>query len=190
MVRDVGPCIRVNGLAPCTVQNRVEILFSDGPQPTPADVLSVAYASVDGVGTINWDAPQGFAGWSPFSLTDGLAWQMTENTPLYPVPAPDAFLMSGPAFGLGWRGAYLSSPIGPDPWGKQYLVNTMFLSVGSNSAAPAGTEGAANGGWNRDVFCVSPGFNRIYETPFGGNAAFGTQRGGDDFIYVISGSTR
>ena len=31
MVRDVGPCIRFFGPGPCTVQNRIEVLFSEGP---------------------------------------------------------------------------------------------------------------------------------------------------------------
>ncbi len=97
-----------------------------------------------------------------------------------------------PVFQLGWRGPYLSSPIGPDPWGNRYLVNTMFLAPLRPTPPPPqwGIEGAV--GWNRPVFCLSAGPNGTIETPFGGIGApgFGVLRGGDDFTYVISGASR
>jgi hypothetical protein len=119
--------------------------------------------------------------------------------PNYPSPGDlNTYGTPGPSFGMGWRGAYLSPPIGPDPWGHRYLVNTVFLAM----AADAGTASAASiaapqtvvvptpRGWSNDTFCISPGPNGQYETAFGGNATHGVSRRGDDFIYVISGDTR
>ena len=91
--------------------------------------------------------------------------------PDYPAPADlSSDLFAGPGAGLGWRGAYLSSPIGPDPWGHRYLVNTVFLAVARDADAGTG-EGQRSGGWSHDTFCISAGPNGQYETPFGGNAA-------------------
>jgi hypothetical protein len=118
--------------------------------------------------------------------------QFVENGggPGYPSPAgseaPDASgLMPRP----GWRGAYLSPPIGPDPWGHRYLANTVFLAV-ARDAEPGYGEGQRSGGWSRDTFCISAGPNGLYETPFGGNAAHGVSRQGDDLVFIIAGSSR
>jgi hypothetical protein len=119
--------------------------------------------------------------------------------PNYPSPGDlGAYTTSGPSFGLGWRGAYLSPPIGPDPWGHRYLVNSVFLAVavdaGSASAAMSTVQTTnpppSKPGWSNDTFCISAGPNGKYETAFGGNAAHGVYRRGDDFIYIISGDTR
>jgi type II secretory pathway pseudopilin PulG len=37
-----------------------------------------------------------------------------------------------PGGGTEWRGAYLTSPIDPDPWGNRYAVNVEFLTGGSD----------------------------------------------------------
>ena len=57
----------------------------------------------------------------------------------------------------------------------------------------AEAEGQNGTSWNRDVFCLSGGPNRQYETYFGGclgTVQFGTCREGDDFTFVIQGGTR
>lgn len=65
----------------------------------------------------------------------------------------------------GWRGPYLGSGIGPDPWGHRYAINA--------------------GGWSRrgaNVVVLSAGPNGLVETPFRRD---GTTPGGDDVIAVI-----
>ena len=94
--------------------------------------------------------------------------QFVLNTgPQYPTPAdstPTGYTLSGPQSGLGWRGAYLSTP-GTDPWGKVYLANTVFLVVATD-ATTGSAEGNAQGGWSRDTFVISAGPNGAFDTPF------------------------
>ena len=71
------------------------------------------------------------------------------------------------------------------------MVNSVFMSAATDAVGGlADPDGGA--GWNRDVFCLSAGPNQVYQTALAGNGApsFGTVRGGDDFIFVIQGSTR
>ena len=89
-----------------------------------------------------------------------------------PVPYPVSSMLfpltvpAGPQQGTGWRGAYLSAPIGPDPWGSAYMVNSAFLSTAAD--ANSAGEGRNGTSWNRDTFCLSAGPNKLYETYFGG----------------------
>ena len=188
LMRDVGPCLKFNGRGTCSMANRVDLLYSDGPDVAPDDVSGDAAAGFDGggntAGALNWHADS--------ARGDSMAHQLVDNGggPDYPAPADlDASGTGGPGSGLGWRGAYLSSPIGPDPWGHRYLVNSVFLAV-ARDAESGGGEGQRSGGWSHDAFCISAGPNGQYETPFGGNAAHGVDRRGDDLIFIISGDTR
>jgi type II secretory pathway pseudopilin PulG len=188
MVRDVGPCFKFNGVTACDEANRVDILYSDGPDVTAADVIPIDYSSNNITpSAINWDND------SDALVGDWMEDQFATNAPLYNTPSqnyPAPLYPVGPLFGIGWRGAYLAPPIGPDPWGKRYLVNSVFLgtAVDSNSAVD---EGYYTRWWERDVFCISPGPNGLYETFFGGcTTDHGTCRTGDDFVYVIQGSGR
>jgi type II secretory pathway pseudopilin PulG len=70
----------------------------------------------------------------------------------------------------GWRGPYLSTGIGPDPWGHRYAVN-----VGSWS-----TQGA-------DIVVISAGGNGSIETPFQKD---GLTSGGDDIVAQIGSGGR
>jgi hypothetical protein len=184
LTRDVGPCLRFDGTGACTKANRVDLLYSNGPDVTTDDLGGEAVTEFDGGGTtagpLNWDT-DGARG-------DSMDHQLVANGggSGYPVPA-DPGMYGGPA--PGWRGAYLSSPVGPDPWGHRYLVNTVFLAVARDAQAGSG-EGQRGGGWSRDTFCISAGPNGQYETPFGGNASHGVDRRGDDLIFIISGDTR
>jgi len=194
LTRDVGPCLKFNGTGPCTKENRVDLLYSDGPDVTPADLAGDATFDFYGGGAtatdLNWDRDS--------ARGDSMEHQFVDNGtgPAYPTPSDlGSYNTPGPAFGLGWRGAYLSPPIGPDPWGHRYLVNSVFLAT----AAGAGSSGSSPkivvpvppaNGWSHDTFCISAGPNGRYETAFGGNAFGGVYRRGDDFIYVISGDTR
>ncbi len=188
LTRDVGPCLKFNGTGVCDESNRVDILYSDGPDVLAADVTAIDYNSANITpASINWDDD------SVALVGDWMEDQFTTNAPVYNTPLTNYPLTYpvGPLFGLGWRGAYLASPIGPDPWGKRYLVNSVFLATATDSLAA--DEGAYTRWWERDVFCISPGPNGLYETYFGGCTTagwWGTCRTNDDWTYVISGSMR
>jgi hypothetical protein len=186
LTRDVGPCLKFDASQKCTKDNRVDILYSDGPDVLDDDLLGSGEYFFDGPGTtamhLNWrkDDLRG----------DSMEDQFVTNMPFYGTPAAlGNFNAVGPQFNLGWRGAYLSSPIGPDPWGHRYLVNSVFLAVAVDAEGGTG-EGKKSGGWSNDTFCISAGPNGLYETAFGGNGKGGVTREGDDFIYIISGDTR
>jgi hypothetical protein len=206
LTRDVGPCLKFNGAGRCTKINRVDLLYSDGPDVTVADTIdagsTVFYGGSNVASPLNW--------YNDHDRGDSMERQFVDNIANYPSPAAlGAFPAVGPQFNLGWRGAYLSSPIGPDPWGHRYLVNSVFLATATDANrgclastnAPAGgmmlrvaivpAEVNPNcGGWSQDAFCISSGPNGFFETAFEGNAARGVSRKGDDFTYVISGDTR
>jgi hypothetical protein len=188
LTRDVGPCLKFSGTGACTVSNRVDVLYSDGPDVTTNDVAGDAVANFYGGGNtaseLNWHKDD--------SRGDSMEHQFVDNGggPAYPTPADfNSDTSVGPQAGLGWRGAYLSPPIGPDPWGHRYLVNSVFLSV-ARDAEPGTAEGQKSGGWSHDTFCISAGPNGQFETAFGGNATHGVYRRGDDVIFIISGDTR
>jgi hypothetical protein len=188
--RDVGACLKADATLACTLVNRIEILYSTGPNVVAADLNTVTAVDFVSAGNItadlNWDDDDAVG------VGDTFESQFVLNTPAYNSPAqttPTGYTQSGPLAGLGWRGAYLTSPLGADPWGKIYLANVVFLSVATN--ATAGTaEGNTRGGWSRDTIVISAGPNGIFDTPLGGNATYGTNRQGDDLIYVVRGDTR
>jgi hypothetical protein len=193
MMRDVPPCFRLVGTEGCTVKNRVDLLWSDGAtsgaiKPMSSAATNYTLAAGNAVGSLNWDT-------SITMLNGSMERHMVRNDLPTPYPVPSVLypvsLPSGPQMGLGWRGAYLSAPVGPDPWGNAYMMNTAFLTTAVDAESP--TEGRNGTSWNRDVFCLSSGPNRMYETYFGGclgTTQFGTCREGDDFTFVIQGGTR
>ena len=193
IMRDVPPCFKLVGTDACTVDNRVDLLWSDGTtagaiSPTSSASTNYTLAGGNATGPLNWD--------TTITAQDGSMEQhMVRNDLPVPYPVPDVLfpvtLPAGPQQGTGWRGAYLSAPVGPDPWGNAYMVNAAFLSTAAD--ANAAGEGRNGTSWNRDVFCLSAGPNKLYETYFGGclgTTQFGTCREGDDFTFVIQGGTR
>jgi hypothetical protein len=188
LVRDVGPCLKLNGQQPCTVANRADILISDGPPVDAAHIAGLPDFVAPFAGTINT------ANWTGTANTSPMAAQFVTNSVGYTDQAattPPGFQWSGPQFGLGWRGAYLSSPIGPDPWGMPYVVNSAFLAPAAQAGGMFAPVAPGANGWPLDTFCLSAGANMQFETPFARNSPpYGTVRGGDDFIFVISGGTR
>jgi type II secretory pathway pseudopilin PulG len=70
-----------------------------------------------------------------------------------------------PGGSLRWRGPYLEG-LSADPWGSRYAVNVGLYRQGGG----------------RSVLVLSPGPNKIVETPF---AAVGLRTGGDDVIGLI-----
>ena len=188
--RDVGACLKILATNPCDESNRVDILRSSGADVVVADLGTAATDFADADITpnpINWDDDR------VANVGDTMENQFVLNTgPQYPTPAdstPTGYTKSGPQAGLGWRGAYMSAPIGTDPWGKVYLVNTAFLVVDTDATDDAG-EGDRRGGWSRDTFVIAAGPNGAFDTPFGGNVNHGTTVGGDDLIYIIRGDSR
>jgi hypothetical protein len=175
----------LSGAAACTLANRVGILRSVGPDVGTADLAATATDATYVSGADNWDDDQG-------ALSDTFDNQLILNTPDYDTPnegTPGGYIRSGPAVvGVGWRGAYVAQAE-TDPWGKPYLANTAYLAVPID--APAGyLENQAGGGYSRDVIVISAGPNGMFDSPFGGSANYGTDRLGDDIIYVIQGDTR
>jgi hypothetical protein len=187
--RDVGACLKIAAGTGCTMTNRLEILRSSGPDVVASDLgtTAVDFASVGNISAaINWDDDQAA------NIGDTIDSQMILNTPDYDTPAetaPTGYTKSGPQAGLGWRGAYLTSPVGTDPWGKVYLSNVVFLVVASDANDDA-AEGGRRGGWSRDTLVVSAGPNGLFDTAIGGNTNYGTDRQGDDLLYVLRGDTR
>jgi hypothetical protein len=173
------PCFRLVGTDACTVDNRVDLLWSDGTtagsiSPTSSASTNYTLAGGNATGALNWD--------TNITAQDGSMEQhMVRNDLPMPYPVPTVLfpltVPTGPQQGTGWRGAYLSAPIGPDPWGGAYMVNTAFLSTAPD-AYSAG-EGRTGTSWNRDVFCLSAGPNKLYETLRRrlGTTQFGTCRG-------------
>jgi type II secretory pathway pseudopilin PulG len=202
ITRDVGPCLKFAGNQPCTKANRVDLLHSDGPAVVAASLASTAAPLANpahlATSPINWNTSTRGA-----AIED----QFVSNSPVYASPTGASV---GPLFGLGWRGAYLSPPIGPDPWGHQYLVNSAFLAVATDAPVGGATADRAAAGdgsvspsvaycpippppsppWAYNTFCLSAGPNGLYETAIGGNPNGGVTRVGDDFVFVIGGNTR
>jgi len=199
MMRDVPPCLRMNGAVGCTVANRVDLLISDGVAtgqilPTSQAWSDYSYAGANAFSVGNWQT-------ATTTHYDTMENQFARNTPIYGAyrtPGTPGWVYYGfpvgPLYGLGWRGGYLAAPIGPDPWGSAYMVNSMFLTPASNAfAVGAGIEGANGTVWDRDTFCISAGPNAQFETYFGGcqgQVYYGTCRQGDDWTFIIQGSTR
>jgi len=186
LTRDIGPCLKFTGTGTCTKHNRVDLLYSDGPDVTMADLDGAGNNVFTSGGNIA--APLTWA--SEDTRGDSMERQFVDNGANYPSPSQlGTYTAVGPQFGLGWRGAYLAPPISQDPWGHKYLVNSVFLSVARN-ATPGTGEGQRSGGWSNDAFCISAGPNGLYQTALGGNGSGGVNRRGDDFLFIISGDTR
>ncbi len=168
--------------------NRADLAVSTGNIPVvQAGVdVGVAAAATALQGAVNWTDAVG----------DGkvpLYNHLVSNAPGYPSPIT-ALTSADPAapgslgrFGMGWRGAYLSGIIGPDPWGFRYVCSTVFLGAATDATA---TNGGASVGWRDDAVCLSAGQNNQIEVDFengtlGATHFSGTQN--DDIVYVISG---
>jgi type II secretory pathway pseudopilin PulG len=184
MLRDTGETMVLVSGAPTgagfgpshAAANRVTMLTSDGNTPT---------AAVPRAGLTNWDSSDGVPA---AAVVRSIESQLMQNTPAYRTLAdmsvasnfdPSSGALSNSEY--GWRGAYLSQPGGPDPWGWRYAVNTEFL--GRISGSVAGAPNQVN--FDDDVFVISPGANGIVDTAFAGAS---TTPAGDDVLYMVSGS--
>lgn len=188
LARDVNPCLMKTAANGCAKNNRIDLLYSDGLAPSSGPALPIPEAQSANVA---WDSVAG----STFAANnlDTFESQLVTNGPSYNTPVQNVWgnqYYPLPAFATGWRGAYVAPPIGPDPWGRQYQVSSIFLSVAHLDAGTGGGEGSQNGGWAKDTICVSAGENGKIDTPFYPSTGFGTTRQKDDFVYVIAGGTR
>ena len=67
--------------------------------------------------------------------------------------------------GNPWRGAYMTAPIDPDPWGNRYAVNVEFLTGGS-----------------QDVVAFSSGPDEQIDSAYSQN---GLTAGDDDLMVLV-----
>ena len=72
-------------------------------------------------------------------------------------------------FRSNWRGAYISAPVDPDPWGNRYAVNVQWLQGTSTER-------------KNDVIVLSTGPDEQIDTAF---EADGITPGDDDIIVVV-----
>jgi type II secretory pathway pseudopilin PulG len=124
----------------------VDMLVSSGEAP-----------GIDTGGDPRWSRTPDGSG-----LVDLLDHYLVDNTPAgNPAnawPAPTGIDRAG------WRGAYLRTAPGADPWGHRYAVNVRYLNT------------------RNDVIVVSAGPNGVVETPFTGR---GLLPAGDDRLVLI-----
>jgi Tfp pilus assembly protein PilE len=204
LLRDTGlPCLSTSpGSSPCSLANRVDLLVSSGNEPAVtaaafdpgADALiNTAADQTAGSATVNWAGASGVAGAGatnvPIAAGDRATVdaQLVSNTAGY--TAVSFTTAGGPQAGLGWRGAYVTGPVGADPWGFVYQANTVFLSTATDATDGTGV-GEMRGGWPYDVIVISAGSNGSVQTKFGDSTNGGSVAVGDDVIYTVQGATR
>jgi type II secretory pathway pseudopilin PulG len=87
-----------------------------------------------------------------------------------------------------WRGAYLRSPVNPDPWGNRYAVNVAFLDPAPTAVIAGVPVAFGPGDYPRlDVFVVSAGPDEQIDTSV---AQDGAVPGDDDFIYLVGANAK
>src|SRR3989344_1600855 len=157
LLYDLGPsCLKKDNRSACLGLNRVNIIYSNGPDVEPTEVLTEDFEYYE----FNWEIARSRCGfrrgfqdrrsayfvscvnryrsevcirkrinWHNDDLShgDSMLSQFNDNYPKYFTPQERPYV-PGFASGQGWRGAYTSPPVGTDPWGKKYLVNTLFTA--------------------------------------------------------------
>jgi type II secretory pathway pseudopilin PulG len=187
LVRDTGlGCLSDTpspASASCTQANRIDLLTSNGNDPASTAATYAEVGTVFAGTTAAW-----IGGGGNLTQTGTMDAHLVTNGPSYSLVS--FTLGGGPRQGVGWRGAYLTGPIGGDPWGYKYQSNTLFLIQASDGANGAGGNGDDTGGWINDVIVVSPGPDGDVKTVFASDATGATTVTGDDVVYVVSGSSR
>ena len=199
LIKDVGPnLVGVGGGAwPAA---KLDLIVSDGVRAEGGPALQANQPQF----VMNWWQGAGGAGaaYDPFGVNGGAnvatcSEQFITNREGN-VAAAAAFYAEAPGppvglvWGQGWRGAYLSPPCGPDPWGRAYQINTKWVT--NVFANPAPPPDVLTFNHCEDVFCLSPGKDGIIDTPYTGlwNAGpvwggrGGLFRGGDDWVTIIA----
>jgi type II secretory pathway pseudopilin PulG len=161
-----------------TVNNRVDLLVSDGKVPAKSVTRGSGAEWDSAVNDTNIQKLEYFLilnNPSAGATTDAYRTGATMNGTLgFDGPGD-----SGSQYNSehAWRGPYLSGPIGPDPWGYRYAVNVEFLER-PWGAGPSGTV--------NDVVVISSGNNGIIEQAINTDGF----TSGNDVFYLISGGTR
>jgi type II secretory pathway pseudopilin PulG len=167
MLRDIGkPFPQIAPGTNLTYTNRVDLLVSEGAVPSASAATGTAQSTSGSnyyvaLG-LDWDDPTSQAGVE--SATDHLVTNVAAYTD---VTFPAA---GGPRPGLGWRGGYLSTNTGPDPWGTRYACTTVWLNPGSDSSVK---------GTPKDAYCLSASGDGNVDTDMDGNGS-GVGGGGGD----------
>jgi type II secretory pathway pseudopilin PulG len=171
---------------------RIDLLVSDGDIPTLGSGVSTETFWTQAVDVV-----------SNFTV-DTLANHLGQNTPFddtygsFPYRTPAHIAVGGGGNNIdfaraesggynapyAWRGAYLSTPVRPDPWGNRYAVNVGFLKSSTTTAITGITAGFATTDYPRlDVFVLSAGPDEEIDTR---SAQDGAVPGDDDVIYIVS----
>ncbi|MCK7491853.1 MAG: type II secretion system GspH family protein [Comamonadaceae bacterium] len=192
VMRDVPPCFRLVGTDACTVDNRVDLLWSDGStagaiSPTSSASTNYTLAGGNANGPLNWD--------TTITAQDGSMEQhLVRNDLPVPYPVPNVlFPVTVPA------GPQQRAPAGEAPTSRRPSAPTpgatpTWSTRRSCRPRPTPTR-RAKGATARAGTATSsvsrPGRTNLHETYFGGclgTTQFGTCREGDDFTFVIQGA--
>jgi type II secretory pathway pseudopilin PulG len=148
--------------------NRVDLLVSEGsPQSRPALGVGISYWNVDPYGNASL-------------VVDTMENQLVTNTPM----SVQAWAYPWPGINpgsCGWRGAYITAPLGSDPWGTRYMANVAFLGPPGSRLLGAPS---ANAFRQMDVFVLSAGPDKTVQTPF---TIDGVVAQNDDMIALVNG---
>jgi type II secretory pathway pseudopilin PulG len=180
LLRDTGLpfLVRTAGATPSRAStNRVDLLVSEGAIPTA--VVSTGTAQTVAGYIVDLDVRWDDAVGAEVELaTDHL---VTNANAYSTVTFPAA---GGPHTGLGWRGAYINTSTGPDPWGTRYACTTVWLNPSSDVTV------AASKGTNNDAYCLSAGADTTVDTDMDSTANGAVSLQGDDVAFVFQGNTR
>jgi hypothetical protein len=124
---------------------KVELVVSDGDTPEL------------GIGNASWQQP-----------VDLVLIDFLENHIVVNAPGANPLNAYAPGGSNSWRGAYLSGPVDPDPWGNRYAVNTIYLGNGGIDA--------------NDVVVLSAGPDEAIDTAY---TADPLAAGDDDLIVTV-----
>jgi type II secretory pathway pseudopilin PulG len=161
--------------------NRIDMLIGDGDIP-PTIFANGSYDDF-------WSKPFGRD-----QFVDRIENHLALGDPFYPIDnspstSPYPLNLTQNPWGCGFRGAYLATPINPDPWGNRYMINVAWLGPRGTSRVFGTTSQAEFN--NYDVFVLSAGPDEIVSTEFQVGTPpipIGVLAGGDDVIALIGGS--
>ena len=168
--------------------NRVDVIYSVGATPR----LDVVGAPILCSGTDFWGWQANAPGIFGPIQADTMENQLVRGNPLGDGPVMgfvydpnDYYLRPRGHMYPGFRGAYLSTPIGPDPWGNRYSANVGFLHTqGTPAASLYGCGHSVSQFLDHDVFVLSAGPDGTINTSFsmdGGTAQL------DDIMALVGG---
>lgn len=160
--------------------NRVDLLISD-PNVSSQPAIDPAPGPSWGTNVSFWAT--NYPNLTPV-VVDLMENQLVLNQPMgnpsYSYPPPTTNPSS-----CGWRGAYITGPLGTDPWGTRYMANVAFLGTddgGYNSRLLGAPSPAAF--QQMDVFVLSAGPDKTVSTHFTVDGVIAQK---DDLIALVNG---